>query len=223
MSATIIETDGNTIVLDLSTDAALCGRKIAGLDTTTLGGLIDQAMSEAGTAFAFGRWAEPRALYDNDNFAGVNGARRTVHMGIDLFCVAGTPVCTPLAGVIEYVANNDRALDYGPMLILRHEDDTGEIFFTLYGHLSLDTVDRVAAGEQVRAGQRVAAVGAPPYNGNWPPHLHFQVIRDLIGLGTSFPGVAATSEQAYWLKLSPSPAQYFPECDAQQLEFSSCS
>ena len=218
MRAAIIETDGKSIVLDLSTGATLCGRPIAGLGVDELGALIDRAMSEAGTAFAFGRWAEPRELYDNDNFAAEGSEEtRTIHMGIDVFCASGTPVHTPLEGVIEYVANNERELDYGPMLIVRHRAE--EDIRTLYGHLSLDTLDHVREGQAVAAGEKIANVGEPPSNGNWPPHLHFQVINDLVGLGTDFPGVALRSEQHYWLGLSPSPACYFPECDPSALEY----
>ena len=222
MTATVIETDGRAIVLDLSTGATLYGQPIAGLGATGLGALIKRSMADADTAFAFGRWAEPRELYSNDNFAGDTDETRTIHMGIDLFCRAGTPVCTPLDGVVEHVANNEGELDYGPLLILRHDDADRE-FFTLYGHLSLDTLDRMRAGQKVAAGERIAAVGAPPTNGNWPPHLHFQLINDLLDMGTDFPGVALKSQQDYWLGLSPSPAAFFPECKPESLEYPACN
>ena len=218
MTAAIIETDGSAVVLDLSTGAKLCGKPVAGLGVDDLSALIDQAMHDAGTQFAFGRWAEPRELYTSDSFASGSDETRTIHMGIDVFCTAGTLVYTPLDGVVEHVANNRRELDYGPMIILRHGGHDGE-FFTLYGHLSLDTLDRVATGQAVTAGERIASVGEPPGNGNWPPHLHFQQINDLLGLGVDFPGVALKSEQDHWLGLSPSPAKFFPECEKDQLEY----
>jgi murein DD-endopeptidase MepM/ murein hydrolase activator NlpD len=224
VSASIIQTDGRAIVLDLSQGAQLCGQVIAGLDVATLGELIDQTMAEAGTAFAFGRYAEPRGLYSNENFASAESEEsRTIHMGIDLFCLEGTPVMSPLDGTVEYLANNDAELDYGPLVIVRHEDESGRKFFTLYGHLSLDTLDRLEEGQAIRAGEQIACVGGPPANGNWPPHLHFQLINDLLGLGVDFPGVAYASQQSYWLEISPSPARFFPECTHEQLEYSQCS
>jgi len=224
MTAAIIETDGQAIVLNLSNGAQLCGRDIAGLDVATLGDLIERTMAEAGTAFAFGRYAEPRELYNNEDFAGDGSDEsRTIHMGIDLFCTADSAVCAPLDGTVEHVANNARELDYGPMIILRHDDAGGGDFFTLYGHLSLDTLERVAAGQKIRAGEQIASIGVPPTNGNWPPHLHFQLIHDLLGLGVDFPGVAYKSKQDYWLELSPSPARFFPECAADLLEYSTCN
>lgn len=223
MTEPVIRTDGRAIVLDLSRGARLCGRTIAGLDTAGLGALIEEAMAAAGTGFAYGRWGEPRALYASDDFLDPSsGEARTVHMGIDVFCAPGTGVFAPLAGVVECVARNDRELDYGPLAILRHAQADGE-FFTLYGHLGDDVFDRLAVGRTVRAGERIASVGAPPGNGNWPPHLHFQRIQDLQGRGADFPGVAPASQQAAWLALSPSPAPFFPDCEPQGLEYPQCS
>jgi murein DD-endopeptidase MepM/ murein hydrolase activator NlpD len=223
MSAAIIETDGRAIVLDLSTGAALNGRPLAGLGVAELTAEIEQAMADADTGFAVGRWGEPRELYANDNFADARtGEMRTIHMGIDLFCRAGTPIHAPLDGVVECVAVNDAELDYGPLLILRHAE-RGAGFFTLYGHLSDDTPGRVTVGQVIRAGERIAAVGRPPGNGNWPPHLHFQLIRDLLGLGADFPGVAPRSERDYWLDLSPSPARFFAAMDPAVLEYDACN
>lgn len=217
-SAPVIETDGKAIVLDLSTGSRLRGIPLYGLDVVTFGKLIDESMAEAGTGFAFGRYGEPRELYDNEHFR-QSGEPRTVHLGIDLFCKAGTPIRAPLDGQVEFTANNARELDYGPMLVLRHEDAGASPFFTLYGHLGSGVLDGLEAGQAVRAGQPIASVGSPPGNGNWPPHLHFQLILDLRGLGADFPGVAAASEQAAWFGLSPSPAPFFPEYDARRLEY----
>ena len=132
MTTAIIQTDGRAIVLDLSHGARLCGQNIAGLDVTTLGELIDRTMAKAGTAFAFGRYAEPRELYSNENFASDETEEsRTIHMGIDLFCREGTPVRSPLDGTVAFLANNDAELDYGPLIILRHEDESGAEFLHL--------------------------------------------------------------------------------------------
>jgi len=219
MKQAIIRTDGRAVVLDLSSGATLCGEEVAGRDVADLSTLINRTMSAAGTGFAFGRYAEPRELYNNDNFSSDESAEnRTIHMGIDLFCTAATPVYAPLDATVEYVANNEGELDYGPLVILRHNDPGGD-YFSLYGHLGVDVFDRLASGQSVAVGEQIATVGTPPTNGNWPPHLHFQLIKDLLDLGVSFPGVARKSQQAYWLGLSPSPAAFFPEIDATLLEF----
>lgn len=224
MEHPVITTDGKAIVLDLSTGSRLRGRQINSLGLEEFSTLIDEDMREAGTAFAFGRYAEPRELYSNANFASEEtGESRTVHMGLDLFCAADTPVNAPFDGTVELLSNNARELDYGPMIVLRHATDTGQVFYTLYGHLSLDTLESIQQGQEVRAGEQIATVGAPPHNGKWPPHLHLQVILDLMGLDADFPGVACAGRQDYWLTLSPSPAAFFPQYDAKSLECPLCN
>jgi len=223
-AAPIIETDGKAIVLDLSIGSHLRETAIAGLDVEQLGTLINACMADAATDFAFGRYGEPRDLYTNEHFAASEGEeQRTIHMGVDLFCRAGTPIQAPLAGKVELLADNARELDYGPLVVLRHEQGTGEHFFTLYGHLGPDVFDRLQPGQLVVPGEQIASVGSPPQNGNWPPHLHLQVILDLLDHGVDFPGVALRSEQKYWLGLSPSPAPLFPECDPRELEYAQCN
>jgi 4-aminobutyrate aminotransferase-like enzyme len=130
---------------------------------------------------------------------------RTIHIGLDLFARAGTPVFAPLAGTIHAFADNAALQDYGPVIILRHETDDGTEFFTLYGHLSRESLAGLDVGRAVRAGERIAAFGEPSVNGGWTPHLHLQIITDLLELGTDFPGVAAPSQRAAWRTLCPDP------------------
>ncbi|WP_238593699.1 hypothetical protein, partial [Endozoicomonas atrinae] len=42
-------------------------------------------------------------------------------------------------------------------------------------------------------------------NGHWPPHLHFQVISDLLDQKGDFIGVAPKSERDYYLSICPDP------------------
>lgn len=214
----VISTDGRAIVLDLGADSPHFAGNTANVDVTTLGALIDAEMSRQDTGFAFGRWGEHRALYDNEHFSAGQEDSRTIHMGVDLFCAPLTEVRAPFAGVVEFVANNARELDYGPMIVLRHASRDGHEFFTLYGHLDLASVRRLQRGQAVAAGDVIAVIGAPPENGNWPPHLHFQLILDLLGLGADFPGVASAAQQDFWLALSPNPACFFAGFDSVTLD-----
>ena len=101
--------------------------------------------------------------------------------------------------------NNAARLDYGPLVILKHATDDGLTFFTLYGHLGEDALERCRAGQLVARGEQIGSIGAPPSNGDWPPHLHFQIITDLLDLDRDFPGVAYASQRAVWNSLSPDP------------------
>ena len=190
-----------SIVFDLSVGSALLGADPARLETGPLTGLLFGEMRKAGVKVGIGRYNEARPIYTAPEFA--CGPRpidehRTIHLGLDLFAEPGTPVCAPLAGVVHAVANNAKRLDYGPVVILRHNAG----FYTLFGHLN---GPKSQIGQSVEAGQLIGSIGAPPENGDWPPHLHFQIIRDLLGLDCDFPGVARASERDTWLRLSPDP------------------
>ena len=81
--------------------------------------------------------------------------------------------------------------------------------------MELNSITSLKQGQSIRAGEVIARVGSPPENGNWPPHLHFQLIIDLLNLGTDFPGVALLSEKDIWLTLSPCPGMFFPNVRCQ--------
>jgi murein DD-endopeptidase MepM/ murein hydrolase activator NlpD len=208
----IIKVDKNTITLDLSREAELFGVPLSGLPVDHFNDLINRALLDAETRFAYGRWAENRGIYANDLFnsnADTISEKRSIHLGLDVFCDDGTKIYSPLDGRIHIKTNNKKELDYGPLLILEHNDDEGGVFFTLYGHLDSKSLINIHEGDKIIAGQLIAEVGAPPENGNWPPHLHFQIILDLLGLGSDFPGVAFPSEKEKWLALSPCPSMFF--------------
>jgi murein DD-endopeptidase MepM/ murein hydrolase activator NlpD len=78
-------------------------------------------------------------------------------------------------------------------------------FFTLYGHLSLGSLEGLHEGGRIQAGERFASIGPHPENGDWPPHLHFQVIRDMGTYRGDFPGVCNAADRGYYLKLCPDP------------------
>jgi murein DD-endopeptidase MepM/ murein hydrolase activator NlpD len=107
---------------------------------------------------------------------------------------------------VHALANNAVPQDYGPVIILRHQTDSGEEFFTLYGHLSRRSLEGLTVGRRVGRGERIGWLGEPNENVGWTPHLHLQVITDLLGLDTDFPGVAPASQRAVWRSLSPDPS-----------------
>jgi 4-aminobutyrate aminotransferase-like enzyme len=165
-------------------------------------------MKRDGVRVGVGRYDEPRPFYVSSLFgAGDNPTdeRRTIHLGLDLFVEPGTGLHAPLEGVVHTLANNTVPLDYGPVVILRHASENGQEFFTLYGHLSKDTLSELQVGQRIAQGRQFARVGTPFENGGWPPHVHFQIILDLLDRGADFLGVAYASERAVWTSLSPDP------------------
>ena len=175
---------------------------------------IAAAMAAAGVRLGVGGYGEDRDVYTSDLFGG--DERRTVHLGVDLFVPPGTDIYAPLDGMVEAVADNRSPQDYGPVIVVRHRTGDGVPFFTLYGHLSRDSLDRMQPGRPVWAGERIAGIGEEHENGGWPPHLHLQVLVDLFGLGTDVPGVARRSERELWQSICPDPNLLLglPEGDA---------
>lgn len=199
---------GPVAVLDLSVGSTMLGADPAELETPRLSETVVKAMEDAGAAVGVGRYDEARAIYATGAFAaggGPTAERRTVHLGIDLSVPPGSAVRAPLDGTVHTVADNAAPKDYGPLVILRHATPSGEEFFTLYGHLDQDSVAGLGPGAPVKAGQAFAAVGAPPRNGDWWPHVHVQIVLDLLGLDEDFPGVAAPGRRSLWTGLSPDP------------------
>ncbi len=197
-----------SLVLDWSVGSPAVSGDPAERDEPHLTPRVFEALRQTGARVAVGRYDEPRLLYATPAFGGgeqVTDERRTVHLGLDLFAEAGTPVFAPLAGTVHAFADNAQPLDYGPVIVLRHETGDGREFFTLYGHLSRDSLAGLAAGQTVARGARFAALGVPAENGGWTPHLHLQIVVDLLGLGLDFPGVGRASQRAVWRALCPDP------------------
>src|SRR5262249_30625654 len=98
----------------------------------------------------------------------------------------------------------DRKGDYGATIILTHLlDETS--FYTLYGHLSLNSIKNLREGDRISKGDYFAELGIPAENGQWPPHLHFQIIKDLQGWSGDYPGVCKYSEREVYLANCPDP------------------
>ena len=196
------------VVLDLSVGSTFLSANPSAAEPANLTAAVQNELKTAGARVAVGRYDEARLLYSAPQFgASKNPAdeRRTVHLGIDLFVEPGAALRAPLPGVVHLLANNAFPLDYGPLVVLKHATNAGEEFFTLYGHLMEATLHKLRIGQSIAPGEVFAHVGDVQENGGWAPHVHFQVIVDLLDRGTEFPGVARASERELWKALSPDP------------------
>ncbi len=196
-------------VVDLSVASPLVSGDAGENAAPLLTARIDETLRQSGAVAGIGRYGEARSLYVSPLFGQEAEERRTIHLGLDVFAPPGTSVRAPLAGVVHAFADNAAALDYGPVVILRHTTDRGDEFYTLYGHLTRESLDALHAGRRVKVGEPVGAIGTADVNGGWPPHVHVQVILDLLGLDCDFPGVCRASEFDLWSGLSPSPESLF--------------
>jgi murein DD-endopeptidase MepM/ murein hydrolase activator NlpD len=167
---------------------------------------IQQKIKNSGALYAIGGYNEYRSVYSRSNvFDNVPGAEsRRLHLGIDIWCDAGTPVYTFMGGMVHSFAFNNRFGDYGATLVLLHQLD-GNAFYSLYGHISLNDINDIQPGYYVTRGEVIAHFGEPAENGNWPPHLHLQVIQDIEMNKGDYPGVCAYGEKDKYLKNCPDP------------------
>ncbi len=199
---------GPVAPLDLSVGSLALGANPAAVERDALAATIDGLLRAAGAPVGAGGYGEARMLYAAPAFgAGEHPTdeRRTIHLGLDLWTAAGAPVYAPLAGVVHCLADNAQRLDYGPLVILAHATDDGERFYTLYGHLDRWALEHLTVGQAVARGERIGSIGGPPGNGDWPPHLHLQIIIDLLELDRDYPGVALASRRELYLANSPDP------------------
>ena len=164
---------------------------------------FDAWFAAKGVAYGLGLYGEDRTVYRSAQFAdAASPERRTIHLGVDVFAPAGTPVRAPLPGRVARVAYNADPLDYGHTLILEHR--AGDLTFRLLvGHLGASLPGLCREGDTVEAGQVVAHLGDWPENGGWAPHAHIQIVADRLEQDANFFGVGHASLWPVWRQISP--------------------
>ena len=192
-------TRSNCVSMDLSSSS----REFDDLDERSMDAAIERKIEAAGAVAGAGGYLENRSLYrETELFQG--DAERCIHVGVDVFMPAGSAIFAPLDGIVHSFANRQVDGDYGPVIILRHELE-GVGFHSLYGHLNEASLDGLSEGATIRKGELLARIGARPANGNWPPHLHFQLIEDMQGKRGDYPGVVRPGELDFYRRNCPDP------------------
>jgi peptidoglycan LD-endopeptidase LytH len=170
-------------------------------DTNRFTTYINQTLEKNGSRYGIGGYNENRVLYKRSQLF-ETGESRSIHLGIDIWAPAGTKIYAPLGGTVHSFAYNDHFGDYGATIILQHQLDSLN-FHTLYGHVSLSDLAPLQEGKYISRGEVMAHVGPAKENGDWPPHLHFQIIEDMnLKLG-DYPGVSTPAESARYLHNCP--------------------
>lgn len=190
--------DASTYIpIDLSSSSKLL-KNINISDPLKMDVFMNDFLTKNNKKVAYGGYIEKRNLYDRSDY--FNGdSKRNIHLGIDLWCPTRTNVLTPLKGKIHSFANNLNFGDYGPTIILEHELDN-IVFYTLYGHLSIDSLTDLKKGKQVKKGETIAQLGNHEENGNYAPHLHFQIIENIGSFYGDYPGVSNEEDLVFYKK-----------------------
>ena len=183
-------------------------------NTKNFSNYIDAKRKDLGAKFLIGGYGELREMYKRSILFDeekkysiekpVTEEPRRLHIGTDIWGDAGTKIFVPLGGTVHSFAFNNNFGDYGATIILQHQLDT-VVFYTLYGHLSVADIAHLKEGKFITRGELLAHFGEPQDNGNWPPHLHFQIIMDMRLHKGDYPGVCAESESEKYLSNCPDP------------------
>ncbi|MFC0517178.1 peptidoglycan DD-metalloendopeptidase family protein [Mucilaginibacter angelicae] len=166
--------------------------------------LINEKLTNNNCRYGIGGYMEHRTIYAFSSHFDTDDEPRRLHLGVDIWCDAGTPVYTPLDGAVHSFRDNNNIGDYGPTIILQHDLD-GLTLYSLYGHLSRTSLEGLSIGMPIFRNQQIATFGDTNENGQWPPHLHFQLMFDMEGRQGDFPGVCKFSEKEIWQKNIPDP------------------
>ncbi|GGI58059.1 peptidoglycan DD-metalloendopeptidase family protein [Winogradskyella haliclonae] len=197
------------VPLDLSVDN-LDLQSINVSSSQDLEAYIWKHMKTQDAKIAYGGYLEKRGIYNRSEYFNQNNpeTERNIHLGIDLWIEANAPIYAPLDGQLHSFKDNSGFGNYGPTLILEHQLN-GVKFYTLYGHLSHNSLNKNTVGDKINEGQQIATLGTAEVNGDYPPHLHFQIIKDIQGNLGDYPGVCSQGELEYYKNNCPDPNLLF--------------
>lgn len=166
---------------------------------------IQNHLDKNNAKIAYGGYLETRNLYKRSTvFNNENTEERNIHIGLDLWINKSATIHAALDGIIHSFQNNTALGDYGPTIILKHEINEFK-FYTLYGHLSEDSLINKKTGQKVTQGEQIANLGLPPINGDYAPHLHFQIILDIEEKIGDYPGVCSENNLSFYKNNCPDP------------------
>jgi murein DD-endopeptidase MepM/ murein hydrolase activator NlpD len=175
------------------------------LDNTDLfSNWVNKKLAKNNARYGIGGYNEHRTIYSRSAHFNTGEEPRRLHLGVDIWGSAGTPIYNFYDATVQSFANNNNFGDYGATIILAYEID-GFKFNALYGHLNLASLSGLEEGKFIPAGAKIAELGAKEENGYWPPHLHFQLIENMEGLKGDYPGVCKFSEREKYLANCPDP------------------
>lgn len=192
----------NSVALDLSAT----NKELNPAIYTNIPAFCTYIEQKLGAKIGVGGYLEHRIIYEaHENFATASADFRNIHLGVDFWAAARTPVFAPLAGEVHSFQVNPGSGNYGPTIILFHPSKG---IYSLYGHLAEQDLEGLAVGMPITEGQMICHLGEPNENGGWPPHLHFQLIRDMQGCSGDYPGVCSKRDRAFYTENCPDPFSF---------------
>jgi murein DD-endopeptidase MepM/ murein hydrolase activator NlpD len=173
-------------------------------DTEKFSHWISEKLKDNNCRYGIGGYMEHRTIYARSTHFDTDDEPRRLHLGVDIWAAKGTPVYSPLQGIVHSFNDNNNFGDYGPTIILQHQLEDLKLY-TLYGHLGRESLNSLYIGKSINKNEKIANFGGTEENGHWPPHLHFQLMLDMEGKQGDYPGVCKFSEKDIYLKNIPDP------------------
>ncbi len=174
-TAPLLAWTGEPVAIDLSTTADA----LPGSATGDPGAAAAIVSAVDGTPV--GRWGEARLV---DTVLDAVDEPATIHLGVDVFAAAGTPVAAPIGGTVR-------------------RTPAGVVIAAGAFDLRLDGLDPAPEdGVEVSCGNALGVVATDGPDG-LPPHVHVQRIA---APGLEAPRVAVASLAGAWLALCPDPS-----------------
>lgn len=201
---------GEIAVPDMSLHANFFGKDLEHEDLKAAQKRIDSFQKKHPNALLANGYLEERSFYNTENYRRAGAEPRNIHLGTDFWVPAGTPLHAPFNAEVTIANDNNFHKDYGPTLVLKHAFKDYE-FFSLYGHLSKPSLEISFKNKAVKQGELIGYIGTEEENGHWVPHLHFQLITNLLDNTTNFNGTAKKTEIDYWKQICPNPDFIFKE------------
>ena len=168
---------------------------------------IQEEISILGGSCGIGGYLEERVIYRRSSHYENADEPRCMHLGVDIWLDAGTEVFAYADGIIHSAAINNAYGDYGGTIILEHQFNNSKLY-SLYGHLSHESIANAQVGAFVNQNEFIGKLGSWVENGNWPAHLHFQLIRNLQGNLGDYPGVCSKVDLPFYQENCPNPMTY---------------
>ncbi len=204
--------NSNSIKLvDMSVESSWLGNEVEYNDNDVMDFKISRLQSENPNSIIAGGYLEPRPIYVTDAYkteSNSGSVYRSVHLGVDFWLPEYTPVHALFDGIVDIAINDAGDKEYGGLIVLKHIINN-IVFYTLYGHQIIDSVNKLKKGDLVKKGQKISELGLPKENGNWTSHLHFQIMLDMLGNEHEFPGVTYPYQMDVWRSICPDPNLLF--------------
>lgn len=135
---------------------------------------VDRGLSDSGRQWGVSGYLEKRDSLLRD-LPQMVSEERFFHLGLDVILPRGASLYVPLDGEVVETGYEEGKGNFGGFILIRHEL-SGEVFYSLWGHLRSATLPSV--GTVLRVGERFAELGEFSENGDWFYHTHLQVLTE---------------------------------------------